>query len=181
MSKTTQRNTLISRILNTLLQYEGDRCCLSDHVHGDINQLRYYMKRFDEMTGDHPYRYWTAKGYMFVELTEDFISINDETLADMDASIRVYCKTGSREVIGNMSHVAITDDLFDTAGTGPAPEYHALPMTHVSCDAPVIDVWIEGHVSLLDLTKHIDVETLEGAPNGPAPVIIKHTAEMIRK
>jgi len=184
MTKTQQRNHLIDRILTVTLQYENDRCCLSDHVHGDINQLRYYTNRYEQQWPDHPYRFFTVKGVMFAELLTDNITIDTDsvTLSDLDPSLTIYRKTDDRIVNGDIEQAVRIAELYDTLRTDP-PEYHAAPMTRVTCDDPVIDHWIDGHVDMLTAIEHYDLNHPDRpkTPNGPAPVTIRHTAEMIRK
>lgn len=179
MTKTDQRNTLILRILTALLQYEGDRCCLSDHVHGDLTQLRYYVSRYRGDNASHPYRFFTVKGYMYAELTADDITIDEVTLSDLPGEMVKYHQK-KPPLFAFPGHVQSVADLFDTLNTDPV-EYRAAPMTHLSCDAPAIDHWIEGHVDMLTAVEDYNRSdpARKKAPNGPAPITIRHTAEML--
>lgn len=173
-----QRTTHIAQTLNAVLQYEKDRCCLSDLIDGNIDQLRAWMRHLDARMDDHPYRSFTVRGYMYVELTRDNIDITEPSFT----SVSMLKYRNRAPVIQHYDdHIATINGMYDRLSNAEPLEYRAAPMTHISCDDPHIDHWIDGHVDALTAIEDLNrtMPDIPKMPNGPAPVIIKHTAEML--
>ena len=178
------RNRLIDAIIATTLSYKNDTVCLSDHIDATRATIIYYVKEFIcNHNNTDTVSVYSAKGRVYLRLLEDAPRFEVPDISDLSDAVREkYYNLNSYGF--NTEHDAKIEALYETIGTKPPTPWVSKPFTIIKCASPLIDLRLDGHMSLTEISDALDsgnhfINAME-FPHGPSPVTIRHIFDMVK-
>ena len=180
----TERNRLIDAIIASTLSFRDDVVCLSDHIDANRGTLLYYVREFfGGSINDEQMKTYSSKGRIYMRLLVDAPRLEVPDISDLSIAVRdKYRNTASFGF--NADHDRTVSALYDTIGTAPPKAWVSKPFTTVTCADPRIDLRLDGHMSISELSDALNegnhITNGHEFPNGPAPVTIRHITDMVQ-